>query len=52
MFSLLADAPKRGRPLLLMHGLAHDNVFVTHTPKPPALCLAAENPQRCYYRAE
>jgi dipeptidyl-peptidase-4 len=31
--SLLADAPSLERPLLLIHGLADDNVFVAHTIK-------------------
>jgi dipeptidyl-peptidase-4 len=29
--SILPDAPKLERPALLIHGLADDNVFVTHT---------------------
>lgn len=29
--SLLPDAPKLSRPLLLIHGLVDDNVFVAHT---------------------
>ena len=29
--SLLADAPKLERPLLLIHGLADDNVYVANT---------------------
>ncbi|GIG70395.1 S9 family peptidase [Phytomonospora endophytica] len=29
--SLIADAPKLSRPLLLVHGLADDNVFPVHT---------------------
>ena len=31
--SLVADAPNLVRPLLLIHGLADDNVFVAHTIK-------------------
>ena len=37
--SLLADAPKLSRPLLLIHGLADDNVVVAHSP--PAVVGAA-----------
>jgi dipeptidyl-peptidase-4 len=29
--ALLADAPKLERPMLLIHGIADDNVFVAHT---------------------
>jgi dipeptidyl-peptidase-4 len=39
--SLLADAPKLTRPLLLIHGLADDNVAVAHTLRLSAALLAA-----------
>jgi dipeptidyl-peptidase 4 len=39
--SLLADAPKLTRPLLLVHGLADDNVVVAHTLRLSAALLAA-----------
>ncbi len=42
--SLLADAPKLSRPLLLIHGLADDNVTVAHTLRLSAALLAAGRP--------
>jgi dipeptidyl-peptidase 4 len=42
--SLLADAPKLSRPLLLIHGLADDNVAVAHTLRLSAALLAAGRP--------
>ena len=39
--SLLDDAPKLERPLLLVHGLADDNVVVAHTLRLSAALLAA-----------
>ncbi|OQO93962.1 S9 family peptidase [Saccharomonospora piscinae] len=39
--SLLADAPSLRRPLLLVHGLADDNVFVAHALRLSAELLAA-----------
>ncbi len=42
--SLLADAPKLTRPLLLIHGLADDNVAVAHTLRMSAALLAAGKP--------
>ncbi|MER5972439.1 prolyl oligopeptidase family serine peptidase [Streptomyces sp. NPDC002055] len=42
--SLLADAPGLRRPLLLMHGLADDNVAVAHTLRLSAALLAAGRP--------
>jgi dipeptidyl-peptidase 4 len=42
--SLLADAPKLTRPLLLIHGLADDNVVVAHTLRFSAALLAAGRP--------
>ena len=39
--SLLADAAKLERPLLLIHGLADDNVVAAHTLRLSALLLAA-----------
>ncbi|MET9073973.1 prolyl oligopeptidase family serine peptidase [Streptomyces sp. NPDC004232] len=42
--SLLADAPKLSRPLLLMHGLADDNVFVASTLQLSNALLAAGKP--------
>ncbi|MER6219211.1 prolyl oligopeptidase family serine peptidase [Streptomyces sp900105755] len=42
--SLLADAPKLSRPLLLVHGLADDNVFVAGTLQLSAALLAAGKP--------
>jgi dipeptidyl-peptidase-4 len=42
--SLLADAPKLTKPLLLIHGLADDNVVVAHTLRFSAALLAAGRP--------
>jgi dipeptidyl-peptidase-4 len=42
--SLLADAPKLTRPLLLVHGLADDNVVVAHTLRLSAALLTAGRP--------
>ncbi|HEX9065240.1 MAG TPA: prolyl oligopeptidase family serine peptidase [Streptosporangiaceae bacterium] len=39
--SLIADAPALTRPLLLIHGLADDNVFPLHTLRLSAALLAA-----------
>jgi dipeptidyl-peptidase-4 len=39
--SLLEDAPKLTRPLLLIHGLADDNVFPVHTLRMSTALLAA-----------
>jgi dipeptidyl-peptidase 4 len=42
--SLLADAPKLSRPLLLIHGLADDNVVAAHTLRMSSALLAAGRP--------
>ncbi|MGW7420142.1 prolyl oligopeptidase family serine peptidase [Streptomyces sp. NPDC054813] len=42
--SLLADAPKLSRPLLLTHGLADDNAFVANTLQLSRALLAAGRP--------
>jgi len=42
--SLLGDAAKLDRPLLLIHGLADDNVVAAHTLRLSALLLAAGRP--------
>jgi dipeptidyl-peptidase-4 len=42
--SLLADAPKLTRPLLIIHGLADDNVVVAHSLRLSAALLAAGRP--------
>ena len=42
--SLLADAPKLSRPLLLIHGLADDNVTVAHSLRLSSALLAAGRP--------
>jgi dipeptidyl-peptidase-4 len=39
--SILAEAPRLIRPLLLIHGLVDDNVFVTHTLKLSAALFEA-----------
>ena len=44
--SLLDDAPKLERPLLLVHGLADDNVVVAHTLRLSAALLAAGRPHQ------
>jgi len=42
--SLLADAPRLTRPLLLIHGLADDNVAAAHTLRLSSALLAAGRP--------
>ncbi|MGP3948135.1 prolyl oligopeptidase family serine peptidase [Streptomyces sp. 7N604] len=42
--SLIADAPRLSRPLLLVHGLADDNVVVAHSLRLSAALLAAGRP--------
>ncbi|MDF3291693.1 prolyl oligopeptidase family serine peptidase [Streptomyces silvisoli] len=42
--SLIADAPRLRRPLLLVHGLADDNVTAAHTLRMSAALLAAGRP--------
>jgi dipeptidyl-peptidase 4 len=42
--SLIPDAPRLSRPLLLIHGLADDNVYVAHTLRLSAALLAAGRP--------
>ncbi|HEX9343842.1 MAG TPA: prolyl oligopeptidase family serine peptidase, partial [Actinomycetota bacterium] len=42
--SLLADAARLERPLLLIHGLADDNVVAAHTLRLSGLLLAAGRP--------
>ncbi len=42
--SLLADAPKLTRPLMLIHGLADDNVVVAHSLRLSSALLAAGRP--------
>ncbi|MEU7896481.1 prolyl oligopeptidase family serine peptidase [Nonomuraea sp. NPDC049152] len=42
--SLIADAPKLSRPLLLVHGLADDNVFAAHTLRLSGALLEAGRP--------
>ncbi len=42
--SLLADAPNLTRPLLLIHGLADDNVVAAHTLRLSSALLAAGRP--------
>jgi dipeptidyl-peptidase-4 len=42
--SLIEDAPALSRPLLLIHGLADDNVVVAHTLRLSAALLAAGRP--------
>ncbi|MCF6525378.1 prolyl oligopeptidase family serine peptidase [Streptomyces sp. JJ36] len=44
--SLLPDAPRLRRPLLLIHGLADDNVAAAHTLRLSAALLAAGRPHR------
>lgn len=42
--SLIDDAPKLERPLMLVHGLADDNVVVAHTLRLSSALLAAGRP--------
>jgi dipeptidyl-peptidase-4 len=42
--SLIADAPRLRRPLMLIHGLADDNVVAAHTLRMSAALLAAGRP--------
>jgi dipeptidyl-peptidase-4 len=42
--SLIADAPKLRRPLMLVHGFADDNVHVAHTLRLSSALLAAGRP--------
>jgi dipeptidyl-peptidase 4 len=42
--SLIADAPKLERPLMLIHGLVDDNVMVAHTLRLSSALLAAGRP--------
>ena len=42
--SLLADAPRLTRPLMIIHGLADDNVVVAHTLRLSSALLAAGRP--------
>lgn len=42
--SIIADAPNLRRPLMLMHGLADDNVFAAHTLRLSSALLAAGRP--------
>jgi dipeptidyl-peptidase-4 len=42
--SLIADAPSLARPLLLVHGLADDNVVAAHTLRLSSALLAAGRP--------
>jgi dipeptidyl-peptidase 4 len=42
--SLLADAPKLSRPLMIIHGLADDNVAVAHTLRMSSALLNAGRP--------
>jgi dipeptidyl-peptidase-4 len=42
--SLLADAPKLSRPLMIIHGLADDNVAVAHTLRLSSALLEAGRP--------
>ncbi|MFD1150928.1 S9 family peptidase [Saccharothrix hoggarensis] len=42
--SLLADAPKLERPLMIVHGLADDNVVAAHTLRLSSALLAAGRP--------
>jgi dipeptidyl-peptidase-4 len=44
--SLLADAPKLSRPLMIIHGLADDNVTVAHTLRLSSALLAASRPHQ------
>jgi len=42
--SIIADAPKLERPLMLIHGLADDNVVVAHSLRMSSALLAAGRP--------
>jgi dipeptidyl-peptidase-4 len=42
--SLIDDAPRLSRPLMLIHGLADDNVYPVHTMRLSAALLAAGRP--------
>ena len=42
--SLIDDAPRLERPLMLIHGLADDNVVVAHTLRLSSALLAAGRP--------
>ncbi|MGN6792153.1 MAG: prolyl oligopeptidase family serine peptidase [Streptosporangiaceae bacterium] len=44
--SLLADAPKLSRPLMIIHGLADDNVAVAHSLRLSSALLAAGRPHQ------
>jgi dipeptidyl-peptidase 4 len=44
--SLIADAPKLSRPLMIIHGLADDNVVVAHTLRLSSALLAAGRPHQ------
>lgn len=44
--SLLPDAPKLARPLLLLHGLADDNVVAAHTLQLSSALLSAGRPHQ------
>jgi len=44
--SLLADAPRLTRPLMIIHGLADDNVTVAHTLRLSSALLAAGRPHQ------
>jgi dipeptidyl-peptidase-4 len=44
--SILADAPKLTRPLMIIHGLADDNVVVAHTLRLSSALLAAGRPHQ------
>ena len=44
--SLFADAPKLSRPLMIIHGLADDNVVVAHTLRLSSALLAAGRPHQ------
>jgi dipeptidyl-peptidase 4 len=44
--SILADAPKLARPLMIIHGLADDNVVVAHTLRLSSALLAAGRPHQ------
>ena len=45
--SLLADAAELTRPLLLIHGLADDNVVSAHTLQLSPRCSRPADPTRC-----